>query len=162
MNESRQRELLAGVAANARKVFDVVPIEDAWGLDQLLAEVRRLGSGMDSNVLKGCLASLIERALVCEVSPRRYQRAPIRTKSAAAEPASVTASPVPAVSMAPNAPPLDRLAAIASKLKDLAAGVTALALAIEDAALDIEADQNARDGDAEKARRLRELLKEFS
>lgn len=70
MTPSKLNSLLQGQTNLARKVFEVVPIREAWPAIQIrnaLKEVER--SNADLRVVRGCLATLREIGLVREPEP---------------------------------------------------------------------------------------------
>ena len=80
MTPSKLNSLLQGQTNLARKVFEVVPIREAWPAIQIrnaLKEVER--SNADLRVLRGCLGALREAGLVREPETGMFQRADIRT-----------------------------------------------------------------------------------
>lgn len=67
---ARQQVLLSGQTTAARKVFEAVPIREAWPATQIHTALQRTTrSTMDFKIVQGCLNSLISSGLVTE--PRR-------------------------------------------------------------------------------------------
>ena len=80
MTPGKLQKILQGQTALARKVFEVVPIKEAWPASQIrhsLKEVER--SNADLHTVRGCLATLREIGLVREPEPGCFQRHAVRT-----------------------------------------------------------------------------------
>ncbi|WP_454737617.1 hypothetical protein [Cupriavidus necator] len=79
ISSARQELLLRGQTAIARKVFELVPIQDAWESKQIhVALQRTTRCSMDYRVLQGCLRALRESGLVFEPKNGLYQRTTLR------------------------------------------------------------------------------------
>lgn len=71
----RHTELLSGQSMIAKKIFEVVPIQEAWPANQIhgaLQQVTR--STIDYTILKGCLNTLKAAGLVREARSGCFQR----------------------------------------------------------------------------------------
>lgn len=81
MTPERLKSKLEGQSSVARKVFEVVPIQEAWPASQIyktLNEITR--STMDSHVFRGCLNTLKNSGLIRETAPETYRRIEVRPK----------------------------------------------------------------------------------
>lgn len=167
MNESRQRVLLEGQSSTARKLFNMVPIQEAWTESDISRASYASGSvRLGLNTVRACLMDLKESGLIKETQRGRFQRAPVTMKEATpaltiiknSEPAMTTAAPTPAVA------PLDLLGAVATELtllsSEFAARAKALAARVEEVALSIEAQREQDAASMAKANKLQALLKE--
>ena len=127
MTPARADALLKGQSAQARKVFDAVPILEAWGTQQIKRELDRTGKGnVDIRVVCGCLNDLEAAGLVCQPARDMYRR---RVKLAAPNPASkepVMASK-PATTAARVEPSKPDAGSAIEILGDLSSEITALA-----------------------------------
>lgn len=157
ISAQRAAELLSANSATARKVFDAVPISDAWSTNAIASELVRTGCNLNYTVIAGCLRSLCNSGLVREAPASMFRRAPVRP---AAEPkpevpkvnmVSTSAAPSPAPA---SADPLDLLAGLADRARGLAAEVGLLASDIERAALTLA---EARTADAARFQKLEQL-----
>lgn len=160
VNQSKFEQAHRGLSAIAKKVFDSVPISEAWNTPAISADMRRLGSGgADSRVVLGCLNTLIEAGIVKEVSKGAFQRIEIREK---AEPV-VTNKPMEPSQMSIRAiqpvaqpiqpvTPIDRLSKFAVRLRDLANDM-------ETAALELAEQAEKNDAETAKMRQLQQILK---
>lgn len=166
LNESKRDIALQGMTTLARKVYEAVPIEEAWSSASIGAEMSRIGGTVPSlSVLEGCLKALIEGDLVRRIGRSKYQRAPVRvrveTQSETPEPTiEPEETPVPKPKTAEESA-TDHLGQLAAQARGMAQELLNLADRIDAAALDVvQAIEAARKGD-EKLRALRELLKEI-
>lgn len=95
---ARQRVLLASQTAVARKVFEAVPIQEAWTGRQIQRALERTTrASTELNLLMGCLNTLKESGLIVEprvgvferVKLREQVEKPMQTRNASTKPASV-------------------------------------------------------------------------
>lgn len=175
MNESRQRQLLDGQTNTARKVFEMVPIQEAWRDSDISRSLRVAGTtGASLHVIRGCLGELESAGLVRRVSHGQYQRTPVNKHTAVgqtnvpnpqptAQPKSEPAMQEP-TPKAPMPAPLDLLGAVAADLalmaSEFAARIKTLAARVEEVGLSVEAQREADAAAMAKASRLQALLKE--
>lgn len=167
MTPAKQHALEQGLNGVARKVLDVVPIEEAWQISQIMAELRRTGHQNDIRVVTGCLSSLRDQGLIKEPQRGSFVRVVPRTRLAAVpSPAEANTVEPPMAEPSKTAPtksidPLDRLASMAKTLSGLSNQLKALGQEMEVVALEVEerAQQNATEN--AKLRQLKELLREI-
>lgn len=162
MNVSKFEQAHRGLSSIAKKVFESVPISEAWNAPAISAEMRRLGSGgADSRVVLGCLNTLIESGLVKEVSKGTFQRIEIReraepvvtSKPMEPSPMSIRAiQPVVVQAVTQSVTPIDRLSKFAIRLRELANDM-------ETAALELAEQAEKNDAETSKMRQLQQLLK---
>ena len=160
---TRITALTRGLNPSHRKVYDAVPITEAWSQSEIFAEVTRAtGTAPAHESMKLILENLVERGLAKRDAQGRYQRIvpgpAVPTKTAEQlEPAEEAASVEP---IAPAAPvtPMDLLAGLAQSVRDLAASMTRLADDIDGAALTVEEHLEKARSETVKLRQLRELL----
>lgn len=86
MNAARQRQILAGQITAARKVFEAIPIDEAWSFQEIRAEIdrRALMPTISFNALQGSVRALQEAGVVKEPIVGRYCRMPVRSDPAPA------------------------------------------------------------------------------
>lgn len=169
MSEQRFNVVIGSITTAARKVYEAVPIAEPWTHRQIENELTRLGVGLNTGVMMGCINSLIGAGLAVEVERGKFKRAPIRQKSAPKPPQPpltlnhTTETPtMPATNAAAPAKPtaLDTLAAIAQEAAALADQLRNLALKLENVALDVEDQITSKNASAERLRQLQALLRE--
>ena len=124
MTATRIRILENQQTGVTKKVYGAVPINEAWPSKQIVMELSRQGQVRDFSIIEGCLNTLKEVGLIKEMAPGHFQRVkPKPTVEKEAEPMT-TKPPNPVIS--PNSSikgeptePVDRLAAIGTKLRGL-------------------------------------------
>lgn len=165
MNQTRFEAVQRGLTAQARKVFDSIPVRDSWNPSQVMQDLRRRNISMsDMHVVMGCINSLIGAGLVAEPSKGVFKREEIRPKQPAKdqlfeevetekEPEMKSVAPI-LTSTPITAPigPLDRLSAFATRLRELATDM-------EDAALQLAGQAEKNEAETAKMRQLQALLK---
>lgn len=178
MTPARYRSTVAGLSSVARKVFDAVPIGEAWSSQQVCSEIRRQGKSVrDLHIVEGCLNTLTDSGLVTEPTRGMFRRHPepvasppvlVSNNPAPKEQSSMTAAAKTKASTEPNeaSPGAAALARIAQHAHELRAAAKAMqenmnrvADALDDVALDIEHDLASAHEAAEKLRQLGTLLK---
>ena len=151
----------------AKKVYSAVPINEAWPSKSIVAELTRQGQVRDFSIIEGCLNTLKEVGLIKEMAPGHFQRVkPKPTVEKEAEP--MTTKPLNPV-IPPNSSikgeptePVDRLAAIGTKLRGLSQMFLELADDIDEAALAFEEKTSGNDEELAKLRQLKNVLKSLS
>lgn len=83
MTPTRARKLLPGQTNLAQKVFEAVPVQEAWNITQINQELLRLATcgPITIPVLQGCLQCLDRAGLITE-SPRGMYRSAVRATKA--------------------------------------------------------------------------------
>lgn len=163
MTPSRQRQLLAGQTALARKVYDAIPIAEAWSVSQIICELARVGVRHDKRVLEGCLSCLAGSGLVTK-GGGTYRRVSVNERVPAPtvpEEEEVT-MPAAASSMPPSKQPanaITHLSNLASRATELATQLRDLADDIEAAAIEVDEQFKMNGEDLQKLKQLQGLLK---
>lgn len=149
--------LIEGLTSTARKVYEVVPIADAWSSLQVSAELKRIGTPHELRIIQGCLKSLSEQGLVQRLGVDSFQRAKSRAPSEKKESVMPTTLKLT---------PIDTFAAVADRMRDAAkdmrlqaATLEEQASALETAALQATVGTDAERAEMEKLRALKEALK---
>lgn len=157
MNERKYAMLERNLTSTARKVFGAVPVQAAWTSQAIYGELTRQGVRLDFAMVEGCLDSLKRDGLVKEVHRGEFQRVEVtRTPECCAddnpcgEPATTTR---PETMPTPTPDLLTRMAALSTRLREVADEVDELAL---QAAAEIE---RAKAG-SNRFDKLKELLKD--
>lgn len=152
LSASRQRVLLDGQTAMARKVFEVVPIAESYTAQQIhSALVRNTRANVDFRVIEGCLSMLHGAGLVSK-SSNLYQRAPVKSKSDTTMKQTETDEEQDAPTQQTA---VEILTELAERARKLAADLDAAA------ALIIEENQN-RDANVRKLEQLQSILKSLA
>ena len=167
MTATRIRILENQQTGVAKKVYGAVPINEAWPSKSIVAELTRQGQVRDFSIIEGCLNTLKEVGLIKEMAPGYFQRVkPKPTVEKEAEP--MTTKPLNPV-IPPNSSikgeptePVDRLAAIGTKLRGLSQMFLELADDIDEATLAFEEKASGNDEELAKLRQLKGLLKSLS
>ena len=161
MTAARIRILENQQTGIAKKVYGAVPINEAWPSKSIVAELTRQGQVRDFSVIGGCLNTLKEIGLIKEVTPGHFQRIkPKPTVEKEVEPMAVTPPKPPA--KGEPVEPVDRLAAIGTKLRGLSQMFLELADDIDEATLAFEEKASGNDEELAKLRQLKGLLKSLS
>jgi hypothetical protein len=75
ISAAKHTEILSAQTAIARKVFEVVPIQDAWTSQQIGgALTQQTRSSIQFRTLEGCLNTLKDAGLIYELTRGRFQR----------------------------------------------------------------------------------------
>ena len=159
MNQQKFESVFRGLSMQARKVYDCIPIAEAWNPAQIMGELHRRNISMsDRHVVMGCINSMIDSGVVNEVARGVFRREVIRPKceikeinpiKPTKEPEVIT--PVPSKTT-PLVGPLDRLSAFASRLRELASDM-------ENAAIELAGQAEKNDAETAKMRQLQAILK---
>lgn len=163
MSPVKHEALLQGQSALARKVYEVVPIQEAWSPARIQAALKAsCGSTAEVRVVHGCLRALHESRLIRQPTHGVYQRSPAPLPNAAPAPQPKEPSmsqPKPT----PKKPtPLELLSGLANDLQALAKEfdqrIQLLAAHAEDIALVIEQQRETDAAQLAKLRQLQTLL----
>ncbi|HEY6612708.1 MAG TPA: hypothetical protein VIZ86_16460 [Pseudomonas sp.] len=172
LSPTRVQALLNGHTAMARKVYEVVPIREAWPLAQIMAALTTCHA--DARAVLGRLEDLRETGLVNEFNGL-FQRAPVRQAKPAKEKPQSTTNPgdniltLPttkpaAANAAPS--PLDLLAELSAEVVALGSEfqtrVRKLAARIEEAALLVEQERETHAEKMADLAQLQTLLKKLA
>jgi len=161
MTATRIRILENQQTGITKKVYGAVPINEAWPSKSIVAELTRQGQVRDFSIIEGCLNTLKEVGLIREVAPGHFQRVkPKPTVEKEAEP--MTTKPLTTPTKSEPTEPVDRLAAIGTKLRGLSQMFLELADDIDEAALAFEEKTSGNDEELAKLRQLKNVLKSLS
>lgn len=157
MNKSVYQSRVSGLTAIAKKVFSVVPIAEAWPAHQIIGELKRMtDSAADPRIVSGCLNTLINQGLVTEPKPNTFRRVAVKesklTELIAKKPNHKEVSPVATQKQQQSVSAIEKLAGIASRLKQVASD-------IESAAIEIDEQLKNDKQDTEKLKQLQSLLR---
>lgn len=167
MTATRIRILENQQTGIAKKVYGAVPINEAWPSKAIVVELTRQEQVRDFSIIEGCLNTLKEVGLIKEMSPGHFQRVkpkPIAEKEAepmSMKPLNPVIPPNSSIKGEPTEP-VDRLAAIGTKLRGLSQMFLELADDIDEAALAFEEKTSGNDEELAKLRQLKNVLKSLS
>ena len=161
MTATRIRILENQQTGVAKKVYGAVPINEAWPSKSIVAELTRQGQVRDFSIIEGCLNTLKEVGLIKEMAPGHFHRVkPKPTVEKEAEPMAAKTLTTP--TKGEPTEPVDRLAAIGTKLRGLSQMFLELADDIDEATLAFEEKASGNDEELAKLRQLKGLLKSLS
>ena len=161
MTATRIRILENQQTGVAKKVYGAVPINEAWPSKSIVTELTRQGQVRDFSIVEGCLNTLKEVGLIRETAPGYFQRVkPKPTVEKEAEP--MATKPLNQPTKSEPTEPVDRLAAIGTKLRGLSKMFLELADDIDEATLAFEEKASGNDEELAKLRQLKGLLKSLS
>lgn len=163
ISQTRFKQMFNVLNAPVKKVYEAVPVLEAWTTTQIIAEISRLGYSMrDSKAIIGCLDTLKRQGLIQE--PERGSFVRIEVKETVTtfdkfieetKEKTVATKPVTQIKQTN----LDRLISLSEKASGLAAQMKSLAADLENVALEIEAEIQENSTSAQKLKQLQELLK---
>ncbi|PQV50991.1 hypothetical protein [Paraburkholderia sp. BL21I4N1] len=162
MTPAKYQSALNAQSAIAKKVLEMVPIQEAWSRNEIASNMRRVTkSSPDVAVLDGCIARLKDAGLIRERQTGLYQRVEIREREIIQV---ATAKAVESGSLAVESAksPIDILSSLSERARQLATSIVMLASDIETAALTIEQGSAESNANLEKLRQLQALLKSLS
>ena len=166
MNESRQRQMLAGQSSIAQKVFGYVPIQTSWSAHDIHVAVLAVNAtGASAYAIRRALGELKDAGLIREPAGGKFQR-DAATPKPKKEPVMTQAAKTTVVSIKKSEGALDVLAALSGEVVSLtdefSKRMKALAVRIEEVALSVEAEREVNAEAITKAKRLQEALREFA
>lgn len=167
MTPARAERLVRELTNVQSKVFYAVPRAEAWPDHVIMQELRRQGSNLAMDIIRGCLETLRRQNLIREASPRHFQQINHHERADGspkededmASPENTTTTHRPAVVSTPAKAPdparklstLDRLARISLKFRELADE-------LDDIAIQADEDMKSQGQDSETLRQLQKLL----
>ena len=173
MNESRQRRLLEGQSSTSRKLYDFVPMREAW-LEGDIAKAAHNGHlRLGLHTVRACLLDMKDAGLVKETQRHYYQRVAVTKKTAktiqpSANEATMSTTlktPAPATSATPATSPLELLSSVATELTMLGVEfigrIKALSARVDEVALVVEAQREADIASMAKVHQLQALMKDM-
>ena len=158
MTPGKVEAKLRGQTAIAKKVFEMVPIQEAWSCNQILAALHRVTrSSMDYRIMQGCLVALKAAGLVNEPKGGLFQRSEIkeRAEHKMGNATEVNKIEAPALGSSAKKTPIELLSGIASHLRMIASDIETAAIVIEEGIA--EKDENLG-----KLKQLQSILKSLT
>lgn len=161
MKSAKFEALMNGNTAIARKVYGAVPAQDPWAVPQIYAELIRSGTTTDRRIVEECLDSLKSKGLIRETSPGHFIRTRVIKRKPTMTLKSVDTTAQPGDKPAAKESPIDLLARLAERARDIEQRAADLGKEIEAAAIAIDDALATRDAENAKLRQLKALLKEL-
>ncbi|VWD12513.1 MULTISPECIES: hypothetical protein [Burkholderia] len=162
MTPAKYQAALSGLSAIAKKVLEMVPIQEAWSRSEIAGHLLRVTkSSPDTAVIDGCLGRLKDSGLIREASRGRYQRIEVREREVLKVPEQKSAETI-AATEPQEILPIEILSQLAERTRALATQIVILASDIETAALTIEQGNAENAANLEKLRQLQSLLKSLA
>jgi hypothetical protein len=173
MKESRQRQLLEGQSSVARKVFEGVPIQEAWSENEIVRAMRASHMTVAAHTVRACILEMKDVGLIKEPKSGHFQRVPVQPYlrlSGVTDPLTPTRPVSETTVQTPTAKkteptPLDLLATVATELTLMASEYSerlrALSLRVEEVALSVASQREADAAIIAQANQLKVLLKGF-
>lgn len=173
MNNARILSVENNLTGMGKKVLECVPQAETWTAAQIIAEVRRKGSGADCRVVGQTINELLRSGVIREPKRGEFVRVSQKPKLASVK-ADPIAEPVPFVKddlpdpapikTTPNevADPMSKVIEIAASMRELAKSATQIADEIESVALEMEGRIEKMHADTNKLRQLQDLLKNLN
>ena len=163
ISQTRFKQMFNVLNAPVKKVYEAVPVSEAWTSTQIIGEISRLGYSMrDSKAIIGCLDTLKRQGLIQEPERGSFIRIEVKETTTfdkfieeTKEKTMATSKPVTQIKQSN----LDRLISLSEKANGLAAQMKSVATELENVALEIEAEIQENSTSAQKLKQLQELLK---
>jgi len=169
MKTAKLTAMLQGQTCIARKVFEAVPIQEAWTASQIKNALHNNeASGADLHVIRGCLRELKESGLIREPENGLFRRNEIKTAIDHHKEIPMTRTTSLKSVDAPEVQKtsLERMSELSAHLKTLGesfnTALQSIATQLEDVALSIEQEREHNSVNLDKLKQLQSLLKSLS
>lgn len=162
ISQTRFKQMFNVLNAPVKKVYEAVPVSEAWTTTQIIAEISRLGYSMrDSKAIIGCLDTLKRQGLIQEPERGSFVRVEVKAIETYVKFMEETKEKIMATKPVTQIKQsnLDRLISLSEKASGLAAQMKSMAAELENVALEIEAEIQENSTSAQKLKQLQELLK---
>lgn len=164
--DSRIQQLLAGQSSTARKVFEHVPIQQAWSAHDIhCAALAVNATSVSVHAVRRALGELKDAGIIREPVGSKFQRDAVTIKLRIEKPMSKPAVEVVTPIKKAEINALDALAGLSAEVVTLAnefsARMKAMATRIEEVALSVEAEREGSAHATAKLKQLQSLLKEI-
>lgn len=168
MKHSKFKSIYNGLSSVAKKVYEAIPIQDAWDLKAIIAEMKRIFPSMgDQNVIKGCVNTLVQSGLVEEPKNGHFKRAVVDPEESSRPDPNldkyfVAQKEAPPWENLPDATPLEKINGLQKIAARISQDVKQLSDAIETVAIEVEDQFSQRDAESQKLKQLQALLKSLA
>lgn len=162
MNSVRQAQLLQSVTNLARKVYNIVPIQEGWTCNYILSQLNASGdSNASVSAVRACLGDLEDQGLITQKNSR-FQRVAVKPAKQVTSLKEIK-QVMPTPTVAAKDSNLDLLADLASEVTALnqymSERLREISNRMETIALAVEEERKANIGASEKLKQLQTLLK---
>lgn len=168
MTPARAERLVRELTNVQSKVFYAVPRAEAWADHVIMQELRRQGSNLAMDIIRGCLETLRRQNLIREATPRHFQQINHHERAdgslkededmASPENTTTTHRPAAAVSTPAKAPDPARKLSTLDRLARISLEFRVLADELDDIAIQADEDMKAQGQDSETLKQLQKLL----
>ena len=162
ISQTRFKQMFNTLNAPVKKVYEAVPVSEAWTSTQIIGEISRMGYSMrDSKAIIGCLDTLKRQGLIQEPERGSFVRVEVKETTTLdkfldeTKEKTMAAKPVTQTKQSN----LDRLISLSEKANGLAAQMKSVASELESVALEIESEIQENSNSSQKLKQLQELLK---
>ncbi|CAB4134781.1 hypothetical protein UFOVP274_61 [uncultured Caudovirales phage] len=169
MNYAKFNSIYQGLTSVSRKVYNAVPIGESWTPAWIASEIGRTGTAPEMKIIQGCLTSLKDNGLISETPLGKFSRKAVKMTPVIKPEEIKVFKHKPAVTVIKAEPVeeetveiesnIDKLASLAKRTIEVSNMLKILAADIENAALAIEEQNQARDKENAKIQQLVQLLK---
>ena len=162
ISQTRFKQMFNVLNAPVKKVYEAVPVSEAWTSTQIIGEISRLGYSMrDSKAIIGCLDTLKRQGLIQEPERGSFVRVEVKAIETYVKFMEETKEKIMAAKPATQTKQtnLDRLISLSEKANGLAAQMKSVASELENVALEIESEIQENSNSSQKLKQLQELLK---
>lgn len=130
MQHDRAQNILSGQTALAKRVFEAVPMQAFWSVQEISTEMTRLGGhNLSKGEITGCLRCLVDAGLINETASLTFRSNVKPPKPVLKEVAPVTAPAMKAAK--PKLTLMEQLFDVATSLRTAAEQIDALALEVD-------------------------------
>lgn len=170
MSEKQKQSAVAGLTGTAAKVYEAVPINEAWTITQIIQELKRNNLNYEFLKIDGCLQSMVGQGIIQKVGEHGYQRVDVKNPErplVMAKPSAIAKkmkadddTPSATVSHAGN--PIDGLLIVASNMRVAGRRLIDDAELIESACIAQMEAEDTHKQDLAQFQQLRSLLGSIS
>lgn len=168
MKLSRFQGIYNGMNSLAKKVYDAVPIENAWSMHKIVRELQRMKTPMEVSQVQGCLKYMLSMGIIKKDGEGDYIRTELKIANNNEPDEYVNEEPPTKelIQMAtePNKAPstendvFNLLASLAQRAQDISDQADHLKEDIEKAALTVQTEFDKNSAELGKLRQLKALL----
>ena len=188
MKRHKFNAIFNGLTSVQKKVYEAVPISEAWNCTQILDELKRVGHQSERGHILWCLSQMITRGLIQEPRTGMFIRVPVdgkteelaeylqddltevdtqsndnqtTTTNSTQEYTMQNDNTTAIAGTAANqsTDPIEKISQLTSQCQAIVAAVQQLASSIETVAIEVQESFSAKDAESQKLKQLQQLLK---
>lgn len=165
MNITRQQQLLQGQTSLSKKVYDIVPIQDAWTANYILSELsKKTGSSASVHAVRACLGDLEDAGLIKQTMDKRFQRVTVKIPEVT-NLKDLDKLVKPVLEPKKKEDSFEALVDLAAEVvelgKDVNTRLASISTRMEELALSIELERKETGAASQKLKQLQSLLKDI-